>query len=454
MTNLVKSGKLFGTDGVRGIANAELSPYLAMRLGLAAAHFFGQGSESPKFVVGRDSRISSPMLDAALTAGICSMGGVAMNCGLLPTPGVACITREIGADAGIVISASHNPFPDNGIKFFGRDGYKLDDSVEAKIAALVKCADDLNRPTGAGIGRIIVDPKLCDLYVAHLEAAVAGLSLKGYKIVVDGANGAASTIGPRVFRDLGADVVEIHCAPDGININAGCGALHTASLQKAVVEQNANLGIAFDGDADRAILVDELGQKVDGDHLMAVLGIRLFEEGRLPGNAVVGTVMSNMGLAVCLEEHGIELLRTDVGDRYVSERMRRDGYAIGGEKSGHVIFGHLTTTGDGILTALQAVTAMRESGQPLSTLAAVMTEYPQILLNVRVTDRDSWKNDALLQESITKAETELGHHGRVNVRASGTEPLVRVMIEGRQRDLVFSLAQGLAAQIEQNWGVK
>jgi phosphoglucosamine mutase len=394
------------------------------------------------------------MLEAALVAGICSMGGVVMTPGLLPTPAVACITREIGADAGVVISASHNPFPDNGIKFFGRDGYKLDDAVEAKIAELVADADNLERPTGAGIGRIVVNTKLADLYVRHLEETVEGLSLTGMKIVVDGANGAASEIGPRVFRELGAEVIEINCSPDGVNINADCGALHTESLQRKVIEESADLGVAFDGDADRVILADENGQKVDGDHLMALIGISLNEARQLPGSTVVGTVMSNMGLEACLRERGITLLRTDVGDRYVSERMRRDGYTIGGEKSGHVIFGHLTTTGDGILTALQAVKVVKETGKPLSELASVMTEYPQVLISVKVKDRDSWKRDTAFQSAIASAEATLAEFGRVNVRASGTEKLIRVMVEGREKSQVTAIGQDLAKLVEQKWGLR
>ena len=372
----------------------------------------------------------------------------------MPTPAVACITRQIGADAGIVISASHNPFRDNGIKFFGSDGYKLDDAVEARISELVYEADDLVRPTGAGIGRVVNDPELSDLYVSHLEETVVGLSLDGMKIVIDGANGAASQLGPRVFRELGAEVIEINCEPNGVNINADCGALHTEQLQKKVVEAGADIGIAFDGDADRVILADEFGNKVDGDHLMALLGIKLHEAGQLPGNTVVGTVMSNLGLEACLKERGISLLRTDVGDRYVSERMRRDGYAIGGEKSGHVIFGQLTTTGDGILTALQTVKAVKQARKPLSQLAAIMVEYPQILLNVKVKDRDSWKEDAGFLDAIASAESLLAGNGRVNVRASGTEKLIRVMIEGPERDQVVSIAENLANLVQQRWGIQ
>jgi phosphoglucosamine mutase len=454
MTNSAKSSRLFGTDGVRGVANAELSPFLAMRLGLAAAHHLSSGKQNPTFVVGRDSRISSPMLESAIVAGLCSMGGIVLTPGLLPTPAVACITRHIGADAGIVISASHNPYPDNGIKFFGNDGYKLDDSVEAKITDLVAVAEDLPRPVGAAIGRIVVDDSLIDLYVKHLESTVHGLSLQGLKIIVDGANGAASAIGPRVFRELGAEVIEINCFPNGTNINADCGALHTGSLQHKVVVEAADLGIAFDGDADRVILVDELGQKVDGDHMMAFIGINQAKNGDLPGRSVVGTVMSNMGLEACLRAEGITLLRTDVGDRYVSERMRRDGFTLGGEKSGHVIFGQLTTTGDGILTALQAVKIVKESGTKLSDLASVMTEYPQVLLSIKVRDRDEWKRDDNFQCAIASAESRLAGFGRVNVRASGTEKLIRVMVEGREVEQVNGIGQSLAKIVEDRWGAR
>jgi phosphoglucosamine mutase len=452
MSNQMKSKRLFGTDGVRGVANSELSPHLAMKLGMAAASFFGRDDRSPTFVVGRDSRISSPMLESALVAGICSMGGTACTPGLLPTPAVACITRETGANAGIVISASHNPFPDNGIKFFGRDGYKLDDSVEDKITELLGTVEALPCPTGSDIGRVDSDETLSDLYIKHLEQNIGGLSLTGMKLVIDGANGAASTLGPKVFRKLGAEVVEINCSPDGININAGCGALHTEMLQKTVVAVGADLGMAFDGDADRCIMSDELGRRVDGDHLMAILGIMLSERGNLPGNAVVGTVMSNMGLEVCLKEHGINLLRTDVGDRYVSERMRRDGYVIGGEKSGHIIFGHLTTTGDGILTALETVKAVKESGASLSKLASIMSEYPQVLISVKVSDRDLWRQDRDFQQAIDTAVASLEGLGRVNVRASGTEQLVRVMVEGPEQKVVSSIGHNLADIVKQRWG--
>jgi phosphoglucosamine mutase len=447
------SDRLFGTDGVRGVANTELSPTLALSLGLAAAYLLGRGHPSPTFVVGRDSRLSSPMLEAALCAGLCAMGGNVISPGLMPTPAVARITHETGADAGVVISASHNPFPDNGIKFFGPDGYKLADELEVELEALVAKADTLPRPSGAGIGHIRRDPLMRDLYARHIEDTTQGTRLDGLSIVLDAANGAAAELAPRIFSDLGANVIPMNCSPTGCNINEGCGALHPQGMQEAVVREKADLGIAFDGDADRVILSDENGGIVDGDRVMAICGISLNEREKLVGKAVVGTIMSNMGLEVALRERGIQLIRTSVGDRYVSSEMRRGGYVLGGEKSGHIIFGALTTTGDGILSALQLLRVLRESGQSLSQLASVMKEYPQLLVNVRVSDRRAWESDAAFQARIAEVSRKLDGQGRINVRASGTEKLLRVMVEGPDKDQVESLAHEVADLARTNWGV-
>lgn len=443
--------RLFGTDGVRGVANAELTPSLTLALGAAASRVLGRG-HAPTFVIGRDTRVSGTLLEAALSAGLCSMGGHVVSAGVVPTPAVASIVRTEGFDAGVVISASHNPFADNGIKFFGPDGYKLDDALEDEIGALVPEAGALPRPTGAGVGRMRADLHLRDIYAEHLEETMEGQSLGGLKIVLDGANGAAYETAPRVLSDLSADVTALHCSPDGLNINDNCGSLHPEEMMRRVVEEGADIGIAFDGDADRVILADEKGRKVDGDRVMLLVGRHLHSQGRLVKNTVVGTIMSNMGLEVALNEGGLRLERTQVGDRYVSEAMRRKGYVVGGEKSGHLIFGHLTTTGDGLLTALQVLKVMRETGKPLCELSDQMTEYPQVLLGVKVTDRLAWKDDPDVQRAIAGAEQVLAGRGRVNVRASGTEKLVRVMAEGPDQAEIEALAGEIVALVQKKYG--
>lgn len=449
--------KLFGTDGVRGCANTELTPALALALGAAAARVLGR-RHTPAFVIGRDTRISGPLLEAALTAGLCSQGARVISPGVLPTPAIAGITRARDTgyefDAGIVISASHNPFADNGIKFFGPDGYKLDDALEAEIEALVPKAEALPRPAGGSVGRMERDPHLRDLYARHLEETMEGMRLDGIPIVMDAANGANSQIAPRVGFDLGARVTVLSCSPDGININDGCGSLHPQAMMQSVIKESAVLGMAFDGDADRVILADEQGRVVDGDRVMLLIGRHLAAQGRLPGNTVVGTIMSNMGLEVALRESGLTLRRTAVGDRYVSEAMRQGGYAVGGEKSGHLIFGHLTTTGDGLLTALQVLKVMQETGKPLSELADQMTEYPQVLLGVRVGDRNAWQSDPEIQAAIASADAHLAGRGRLNVRASGTEKLVRVMVEGPEQSEIEAIAGELAALVQAKFGTE
>ncbi len=444
--------KLFGTDGVRGVANTELTPLLAMRLGAAAARALGRG-HTPRFVVGRDTRISGTLLESALAAGLCSMGAQVVTAGVVPTPAVAGIARMQNFDAGVVISASHNPFSDNGIKFFGGDGYKLDDALEAEIESYVGEVDAWPKPSGAGVGRLTHDTRLCDQYARHLEDTMEGVTLQNVKIVLDGANGANSALGPRVVTDLGAEVVTLSCAPDGLNINTGCGSLHPQEMQRRTVEEGADIGLAFDGDADRVMLSDEKGRLVDGDRVMCLIGRHLAASDKLAHHTVVGTIMSNMGLEAALKQADLKLLRTAVGDRYVSEAMRSGGYVLGGEKSGHLIFGHLTTTGDGLLTALQVLKVMRETGQPLSALADQMTEYPQVLLGVKVRDRQTWASDSHIQRAIADAEHRLNGRGRINVRASGTEKLVRVMAEGPDQAEIDTLAHDLVALIAEKVGV-
>ncbi len=444
--------KLFGTDGVRGVANTELTPSLVLALGMAAARVLGRG-RTPTFVIGRDTRVSGTLLEAALSAGLCAMGAHVVSPGVLPTPAVASIVRSEGFDAGIVISASHNPFADNGIKFFGPDGYKLDDDLEAEIESLVAQTQTLPCPSGDGVGRMRRDPRLRDLYAEHLEETMGDVRLDGLKIVLDGANGAAYQIAPRVVRDLGAAVISMHCAPDGVNINENCGSLHPQKMMARVTGEAADIGLAFDGDADRVMLSDERGRLVDGDRVMLLVGKHLASQGKLTGSTVVGTIMSNMGLEVALRAAGLTLLRANVGDRYVSEAMRKGGYILGGEKSGHLIFGHLTTTGDGLLTALQVLKVMRETGKPLSALADQMTEYPQVLLGVRVHDRQAWQHDADISQAIAQGEAALAGRGRLNVRASGTEKLVRVMAEGPDSREIETLAGGIAALVQKKMGI-
>ncbi|MGO8672893.1 MAG: phosphoglucosamine mutase [Capsulimonadaceae bacterium] len=445
------SDKLFGTDGVRGIANSELSPTLAFNLGVAAARVLGQ-SHAPAFVIGRDTRISGTMLEAALSAGICSMGGKVVNLGVVPTPAVARIARTGDFDSGIVISASHNAFADNGIKFFGHDGYKLDDEIEDQIAACVALAAGLRGPSGAAIGTIRHDPGLRHLYSDYIRDTMGSVRLDNMKVVLDAANGANCVLAPGVFAELGADIVSINCAPDGVNINAHCGSLHPHQMLARTVAEGADLGMAFDGDADRVMLSDENGRLVDGDRVMLLVGKHLASREKLHGRTVVGTIMSNMGLEVALRESSVTLIRAAVGDRYVSEIMRREGFVLGGEKSGHVIFGHLSTTGDGLLTALQVIRVMRETGRPLSALADQMQEYPQVLLGVRVTDRNGWREDPDIRKAIAAAEAVLSGCGRINVRASGTEKLVRVMTEGPDHKEIDAIAREVAALVEKKFG--
>lgn len=445
------SDKLFGTDGVRGVANSELTTRLAMALGVAAAKVLGR-SHTPAFVIGRDTRVSGPLLEAAISAGLCSQGAHVFSIGVVPTPGVACITRTGHYDAGIVISASHNPFHDNGIKFFGGDGYKLADRLESEIEALLSHVNDLPYPSGASVGTIQSEPDLAELYSHHLIETMERVTLSGIRIVLDCSNGANFETAPRLFEQLGSRVTTIHCSPNGTNINARCGSLHPKEMLDRTVEERADIGIAFDGDADRVILADENGRLVDGDRVMMIVGTHMASHGKLANNTVVGTIMSNLGLEVALRERDITLLRTAVGDRYVSEALRREGLSIGGEKSGHIIFSDYTTTGDGLLTALQVLKVMQETRKPLSVLADQMSEYPQTLISVRVTDRSAWEDDDEVRASIKAGEDRLDGRGRLNVRASGTEKLIRIMAEGPDQTEIESLTSEIASVIESKYG--
>ncbi len=447
--------RLFGTDGVRGMANTELTPELAFRLGKAAAMWFKQEDHhQPEILIGRDTRLSGQMLEAALAAGICSAGGNAVLAGVLPTPAIAYLTATNAFDAGVVISASHNPFGDNGIKFFAHDGRKLPDAVEDEMAALALADDDVrNRPAGAAVGRIRqVENSLLASYVEHVVAAT-GTSLAGLKVVVDCANGAAYETAPAVLRLLGAHVTVLFNEPDGININAGCGSTHLEQLQAAVVAHGADVGVAHDGDADRCLLVDAAGQVVDGDKIMAICARELKQAGKLAADTLVVTVMSNLGLHVAMRETGIRCEVTGVGDRYVLEAMHKNGYTLGGEQSGHVVFSEFATTGDGLITATQVLAAMQRSNRTLADLASIMQTFPQVLVNVRVKSKAGWETNAAIRAATDAAEAKLGDKGRVLVRPSGTEPLIRVMAEGPNQGELDALAASVAAVIAREQGV-
>ena len=439
--------KLFGTDGVRGEANVVLTAELAYQLGRAAAYVLkrdGIPGKENAMVIGKDTRISGDMLEASLIAGICSTGVNVYQAGVIPTPGVAVLTRMLNAMAGVVISASHNPYQDNGIKFFSPLGTKLPDEVEAAIEAVI--ADglkDVPSPSGAEIGRVIAYPEGAEKYSDFLQRKVDG-NFGGLRVVADCANGAASFIAPKLLRSLGADLTAISCRPDGININNNCGSTHLEQLQKAVQEQQADLGIAYDGDADRLLAVDQNGRVVDGDRLLLIFGSYLEKQGLLKEDTVVITVMSNMGLKIALKEKGIKTLETKVGDRYVIEGMKESGAVLGGEQSGHIVFGLDNTTGDGILSSLKLLQIVKQSGKTLAELADEMEQYPQILINVRVKDKNGWEEKAEIRQAIETAQAELADTGRILVRASGTENLLRVMVEGKQQEQIERLANQIA----------
>jgi phosphoglucosamine mutase len=419
--------RLFGTDGVRGIANAELTPELAFNLGEAAGHFLGERGRG-RIVVGRDTRRSGEMLEAALVAGICSGGADAVVCGVVPTPAVAFLTREYEADGGVVISASHNPAEYNGIKFFNRDGFKLPDEVEDEIEDFVGAERDWERPTGAEVGAVERPSDAVERYISH-AAGTVGIDLSGMSIAVDCGHGASAVSTPEAFRRLGAEVVAINCDWDGMDINRGCGSTHLEQIVDVVRNGGFDLGVAHDGDADRLIAVDETGEPVDGDVVMAICAKHLKETGRLVNDTLVATVMSNMGLDVAMRELGVNVVKTRVGDRYVLDQMLNSGAVLGGEQSGHIIFLSHNSTGDGLVTALQLASIVRASGRPLSQLRTVMRHYPQVLVNVQVGDRTRLGTSQVVLDAVAEAERELDGNGRVLVRASGTEPLVRVMAE-------------------------
>jgi phosphoglucosamine mutase len=443
-------GKLFGTDGVRGVANVyPMTTEVALQLGRGVAHVFRNKGGRHRIVVGKDTRLSGYMLENAITAGICSMGVDVLLIGPLPTPGIAFITTSMRADAGVVISASHNPFQDNGIKFFSGDGFKLADEIEERIEELIFSPElDSLRPTALEVGKAWRIEDARGRYIEFLKRVFPrDLSLDGMKIVLDCANGAAYRVAPTVLEELGAELVLIGVEPNGENINRGCGSLQPEVAGQVVRESGAQLGISLDGDADRAVFVDERGEYVNGDNIMALLARRMIAEGKLSRNTLVATVMSNMGLDVSLEAVGGKVVRTKVGDRYVVEHMLAGGYSMGGEQSGHMIFLDHATTGDGILSALQVLAAVRRESRPLSELARVMEPFPQKLVNVKVACKMPIEEVPGLTPLIRDCETALGGRGRILVRFSGTEPLARVMIEGEDEERIAALADSIAEHL-------
>ncbi|MBU6213693.1 MAG: phosphoglucosamine mutase [Actinomycetales bacterium] len=440
--------RLFGTDGVRGLANVDLTPELALAIASAAAAVLTDGSTRPRVVVGRDPRASGEMLENAVVAGLTAAGADAIRVGVLPTPAVAYLTDRLGADFGIMLSASHNAMPDNGIKIFAAGGHKLDDAVEDAIEA--QLALPMPRPTGSAIGRVLDHHIGGGEYVEHLLTSLGGPDarpLAGLKVVVDCANGAASSVAADAYRRAGAELITIHATPDGLNINADCGSTHIGDLVSAVREVGADAGIAHDGDADRCLAVDADGDVVDGDHILAILALSMRERGLLHRDTVVSTVMANLGFTLAMRDAGIEVLATAVGDRYVLEEMRREGYTLGGEQSGHVIMSEHATTGDGILTALHLLAEVSRSGMSLADLASVVTKLPQVLVNVKGVDKAVVAASPEVAEAVLAAEAMLGQTGRVLLRPSGTEPVVRVMVEAPSQEQAEEVAGSLAAVI-------
>lgn len=446
-------GELFGTDGIRGIANKDLTPELAFKVGRAGAYILSKGNKG-KIIVGKDTRKSGDMLEAALTAGICSMGIDVIALGVVPTPAVAYLTRKYEGLAGVVISASHNPVEYNGIKFFNGNGYKLSDNIEGEIENLILNNKEIPvRPIKKDIGQIIYKHSGYYDYIEYLKTTIKG-NFKNIKIAVDCGNGALYKIAPELLREIKCEIVVINDKPDGGNINLKCGSTNPSMIQSLVLETNADIGLSFDGDGDRLIAVDEKGNIIDGDHILAICGSYLYNLGKLKNNAVVGTVMTNMGLDKYLESKGINIVKTAVGDRYVIEEMLTNGYVLGGEQSGHIIFLDYNTTGDGLLTGLQLIQVMKETGKRMSQLNKLMTNFPQVLVNAKVKNelKNSYLENEEIRNEIEKIEKIFHGEGRVVIRPSGTEPLVRVMIEGKDKGKIETIAKKLAVFIEERIG--
>ena len=444
---------LFGTDGIRGLANYDLTAELALDVSVAAAHVLVESSSNkdhqPTAIVGQDSRASGEFLEAAVVAGLTSAGINVYRVGVLPTPAIAHLVTESHADLGVMISASHNPMPDNGIKLFARGGGKLDDAIEARIEA--RMGEDWNRPTGHGVGRAIIDDTATERYLKHLQSSIE-TPLEGLKIVVDCANGASSIVAPEAYTRAGGDVVAIFNQPDGWNINEDCGSTHLHQLRAAVLKEGADVGIAHDGDADRTLAIDAVGNEIDGDHILAILARGFKARGKLKDNTVVGTVMSNLGFMHAMKESGINIVTTPVGDRYVLENMIANGYSLGGEQSGHVIMRELANTGDGILTALQILQEVVRTGKTLQELAAVMVRFPQVLINVKDVRKEKLDSSLTISSAVQAAQNRLGDSGRVLLRASGTEALVRVMVEAASDSLAEEVARSLADIVKTELG--
>lgn len=441
-------GRLFGTDGVRGLANRDITAELAVDLAVSAAHVLADvgafDDHRPVAIVGRDTRASGEFLEAAVVAGLASAGVDVTVVGVVPTPAVAWLTASTGADLGVMLSASHNPMPDNGIKFFARGGHKLADEIEDQIEE--RLGEPWDRPTGVDVGRVHVDPDAATSYVEHLLGTI-DVDLNGLRVVVDCANGAASKVSPEALRRAGADVIAIHASPDGWNINEDCGSTHLDALATAVIENSADVGIAHDGDADRCLAVAADGSIIDGDHILAILATSLRDGGRLLGDTVVTTVMANLGFKAAMEAADIAVVETAVGDRYVLEEMRTSGSVLGGEQSGHVVMSEFATTGDGVLTALHLLARMAQTGMSLMELAAIVEKFPQILVNVGGVDKSALDSNAAVREALIQAETELAGRGRVLLRPSGTEPVIRVMVEAATGEDAERIAGAIAAVV-------
>ena len=443
--------RLFGTDGIRGVANREpMTAEMAFQIGRAGAYLF-KDEVNPKILIGKDTRISGDMIEAALMAGICSIGVDVLKVGIMPTPAVAYLTRVFQANCGIVISASHNPFDNNGIKYFQGDGFKFSDLEEEEIERIYfeDCAK-YEWPTGKDIGKMEYLSSIATRkYIDYIKTTIYSyLNFKGFKIVLDCANGASFSVAPQLFNELGAKLITINDKPNGININLNCGSTHSLLLQKEVLKQQADLGLAFDGDADRVIAVDEKGNIVDGDQIMAICALNLIKKDQLPNKTVVTTLMSNLGFEQVIEQNGGQVIRTDVGDRYVLEMMKKVNTSLGGEQSGHIIFLQYSTTGDGLLTSLQLLKVIQEEGKPLSNLASVMEKYPQIILNFKVKDKEQFFKNIKIEKIVKEIKNELDGKGRIFIRASGTEPLIRILLEGEDREKLEVISNGLREVIE------
>ncbi|MEH7386339.1 phosphoglucosamine mutase [Bacillus sp. JJ1521] len=447
-------GKYFGTDGVRGVANSELTPELAFKVGRFGGYVLTKDKERPKVLIGRDTRISGHMLEGALVAGLLSIGAEVMRLGVISTPGVAYLTKALGAEAGVMISASHNPVQDNGIKFFGPDGFKLSDEQENEIEALLDLPEDqLPRPIGANLGQVNDYFEGGQKYLQFLKQTVDE-DFTGIHVALDCAHGATSSLATHLFADLDADISTMGTSPNGLNINDGVGSTHPEALAAFLKEKGADVGLAFDGDGDRLIAIDENGDIVDGDQIMYICAKYMKEQGRLKQQTVVSTVMSNLGFYKALEENDIASVQTAVGDRYVVEEMKKSGYILGGEQSGHIIFLDYNTTGDGLLTGLQLVNIMKSTKKPLSELASEMTTFPQLLVNVKVTDKYHVTDNPVIKEVIEQVEAEMNGNGRILVRPSGTEPLVRVMAEAPTEELCKEYVERIVAVVKTEMGTE